>query len=115
MSGADIPAGSSDPPSAVRTFSRGADDAGDAGSTGSGDRHDDQLERQCGECCVPLDELDGNDTSASDAEDGSPSTLNGSSWTCSRPKRTPSEMTWPGEVRRDPEAEGAAGAGQAGR
>ena len=68
MSGADIPAGSSDPPSAVRTFSRGADDAGDAGSTGSGDRHDDQLERQCGECCVPLDELDGNDTSASDAE-----------------------------------------------
>ena len=68
MSGADIPAGSSDPPTAVRTFSRGADDAGDAGSTGSGDRHDDQLERQCGECCVPLDELDGNDTSASDAE-----------------------------------------------
>ena len=54
-------------------------------------------------------------TSASDAEDGSPSTLNGSSWTCSRPKRTPSEMTWPGEARRDPEAEGAAGAGQAGR
>ena len=33
-----------------------------------GDRPDDQLERQCGEWCVPLDDLDNNDTSASDAE-----------------------------------------------
>ena len=29
---------------------------------------DDQLERQCGEWCVPLDELDNNDTSASDVD-----------------------------------------------
>ena len=74
MSGADIPAAASDAPAAVRTFSRGGemrpdardDDSDSRGS--SGDRPDDQLERQCGEWCVPLDELDNNDTSASDVE-----------------------------------------------
>ena len=74
MSGADIPAAASDAPAAVRTFSRGGEDEPDArdddsDSRGSsGDRPDDQLERQCGEWCVPLDELDNNDTSASDVE-----------------------------------------------
>ena len=74
MSGADIPAAASDAPAAVRIFSRGGEDEPDArdddsDSRGSsGDRPDDQLERQCGEWCVPLDELDNNDTSASDVE-----------------------------------------------
>ena len=74
MSGADTPAAASDAPAAVRTFSRGGEDEPDArdddsdSRASSGDRPDDQLERQCGEWCVPLDELDNNDTSASDAE-----------------------------------------------
>ena len=74
MSVAGALSASSEPPAAVRVFSREVcgDDRGREKKTPDGgsseDRPDDQLERLCGECCVPLDDLDDNDTLASDAE-----------------------------------------------